>query len=127
MQITPLSTVSLSGWDLALKLEGFRADNSHKFRAAAHSVGRLRRSGIIKNPTAKKVKVGISSSGNAANEFAKLTVNTNVELVVFTDTLSPSEMIERLWDWSHVRVEVIDDPDETGSHAKARRCAVKAF
>jgi cystathionine beta-synthase len=127
MQTTPLSTVSFAGWELALKLEGHCPNNSHKSRAAVHAVGRLRRAGFIRGSFATKKTLVISSSGNAANEVAKLTINTNVELVVFTDTLSPAEMIERLQGWPHVRVEIINDPDETGSHAKARRRAVKAF
>ena len=127
MRSTPMSIIDFAGWKLALKLEGFSSSNSHKARAAERTVARLRRAGLIKGPVAQRVVLVMSSSGNAANEIAKRTVGTNVDLFIYTDVLSPREMIARLELWPHARVVIIDEPDASGSHARARKRELRAF
>lgn len=127
MKSTPIGEIAFGGWNLALKLEGFDVNRSHKARAAAHAIARLRQSGFIRELGAEKVKLVISSSGNAAHEIAKLTAGTNVELQVFTDVLSPIELADRLKGWPHARVVVIDEPDASGSHATARKRALREY
>lgn len=127
MSPTPMSIIDFAGWKMALKLEGFTSSNSHKARAAERTVARLRRAGLVKGPAAQRIVFVISSSGNAGYEIAKRTVGTNVQVVIFTDVLSPREMVERLQEWPHVRVIIIDEPDASGSHAHARKRELKAF
>jgi cysteine synthase len=73
------------------------------------------------------VELLISSSGNAAYSVAFLTLGTNAKVHVFTDKLSPPEMVERLLALPHVTVRVIDEPDATGSHARARKKALQDY
>jgi cysteine synthase A len=116
-----------AGWPVWLKLEMDTPSGSHKWRAASKAVSRLLRQGIIGHPALPSIMLVISSSGNAAYAVALLIAGTNARLVVFTDALSPHEMVDRLRSLSHVTVVVIDEPDETGSHVKARKLAVRTF
>lgn len=123
---TPLRFLPLNGWRIALKLEG-AFGGSHKDRAARAVLKRLFRDGKIPGTRGEPRVLVISSSGNAAYALAVQSVGLDVVLVVFTDTLSPTEMADRLRQFSHVRVIVINEPDATGSHAKARAKAVEKF
>ncbi|HWA09492.1 MAG TPA: pyridoxal-phosphate dependent enzyme [Opitutaceae bacterium] len=124
---SPIKVVNYGGWNIGLKIEGPSPDQSHKSRAAAHVVARLRWNGLIRGTVASKVQLVVSSSGNAANEIAKLTAGTNAKIRVFTDVLSATELIERLKAWPHVAVSVINEPDRSGSHAAARKRALDTY
>lgn len=52
---------------------------------------------------------------------------SNGKLIVVTDTLSPPEMIIRLRAFAHILVNVVDQPDATGSHAAARQKVVECL
>jgi cysteine synthase len=73
----------------------------------------------------------MSSSGNAAYAIAKAMkrfARKGSRLVVFTDVLSPAEMVERLQnDFDFVEVIVVNEPDASGSHAGARQQGVDAM
>lgn len=73
------------------------------------------------------VGIVMPSSGNAARAFAHCTTDSNVKLLVVTDVLSPWEQTESLTHYPHVDVEVINDPDETGSHVTARRRFISQY
>jgi len=63
----------------------------------------------------------LSSSGNMAVAFAAATADIPAfKLIVITDVLSSGHIIERLRAFEHVIVEVVDEPDATGSHIIAR-------
>lgn len=68
----------------------------------------------------------ISSSGNMALALATVTAGEiGFTLIVVTDVLSPPDLIEKLRSFPHVRVEIVDKPDETGSHIHARYARIE--
>lgn len=113
---TPIQPVILGDRLVLCKLEGENPSGSHKDRAARWLIECL--CGENKLPPGARLLV--SSSGNFARAVAHYTQDLGVELVVVTDVLSPPALIERLQEYRHTQVEVIDDPDETGSHLHAR-------
>ncbi len=120
---TPLEFVEFDGWWI-----GFKLENSHKIRAAKFVVEWLLQQGqVTRTKEAVAKKVAMSSSCNAADGVAMHLSGTNAELHVFTDVLTGLPMREKIDRWPQVRLHVIDEPDATGSHAKARQRAVRAF
>jgi N-(2-amino-2-carboxyethyl)-L-glutamate synthase len=124
--MTPLVHIAFEGWKVGLKLEGV-LQSSHKERAAAAVVESLRRCRIAGSRAQRTKKLVMSSSGNAAFAVAKAIAGMDINLVVFTDVLSPPEMADRLCRMPDVDVIIIDQPDSTGSHAKARKASVRAY
>jgi len=125
--LTPVSSLYVGGTPFFLKREDLTPSGSHKHRAAAGLIARWKYTGRVRAASAAAVHYVVSSSGNAAFALALQTVDTNVRLRVVTDTLSPSELIARLSGFCHVDVEVVDDPDASGSHVAARKRAVSRF
>ena len=116
--VTPLMELDLGpglGYVLA-KLEMYNPSGSHKDRPGRLITGALRHNGLLK-PGARLL---VPSSGNFAGSIAYHTATDRVEVVTITDVLSPVEFRDRLRNYPHVRVEVVNDPNETGSHLKAR-------
>jgi hypothetical protein len=69
----------------------------------------------------KKPLFLLNSSGNFGNGLAYHTQDDPIDLVVVTDVLSPVEARDALRAYRHVRLEVIGQPDESGSHLKVRQ------
>jgi cysteine synthase len=113
---------------LALFWPGYDSSSSHKDYPVRAWIDSPAGKAILKRG---RWVIVISSSGNAAYALAKRTkrfAERGGRLVVFSDVLSPPEMLERLTtDFTHVEVHIIDDPDASGSHAAARQRAVDAF
>lgn len=63
----------------------------------------------------------LSSSGQMASAFAVVTAGIpGFTLWVVTDRLSSPYLVDKLETFDHVHVDVVDQPDETGSHMQAR-------
>jgi cysteine synthase A len=122
---TPLVDLWFAGWPVKLKLEKDNPSGSHKYRPAEKLAQNLYHRGIIGN--GNETLFVMPSSGNAARAFAHCTVGMNVKLLVVTDVLSPREQPLSLTRYQHVEIEVINSPDETGSHVRARRAFIDAF
>jgi cysteine synthase A len=118
---TPLTEASLGGFPLLLKREEFTPSGSHKDRPTRLIAQSLRDGGKFRPVGGKKPLFLLSSSGNFGNGLAYHTQDDPIDLVVVTDVLSPVEARDALRAYHHVRLEVIDQPDESGSHLKARQ------
>jgi cysteine synthase A len=99
------------------KLENHNPTGSHKDRAAPFYVDALAATGRLRAGS----EILISSSGGYGRSLAQETLHRNVKLHVITDVLSSPGQIRSLANFPHVRVTVVDDPDETGSHLAARK------
>jgi cysteine synthase len=116
---TPLVRIDFGHGLIAwAKLEGLTEAQSHKIRAARAIVADMQARGQIGRVP---VRLLLSSSGRAAQAFAYATAGIDgVELIVISDVLSPSELLEELDRFPHVKKIIVDDPDRTGSHIGAR-------
>jgi len=109
---TSLKHLNCGGRACAIKMEKEFPPGSHK--------GRL---GIViaEHLIAKKCnEVLVSSSGNFADSVAFYTQGSGIRVRVVTDVLSSPSLINALRKYPHVEIILIDSPDETGSHLKAR-------
>jgi N-(2-amino-2-carboxyethyl)-L-glutamate synthase len=113
---TPIVELDTRTTPVLAKLEQFNPSGSHKYRAARFAVEALVRTGRLREGT----HLLVSSSGNFARAIAHCTVDLNIQLDIFTDVLSSVGQIRSLNAYTHVRTVVVDEPDTTGSHLKAR-------
>ena len=113
---TPIVAFETQTTSVLAKLEQCNPSGSHKDRPARLIIEALFRSGRL-SPDARLL---VSSSGNFARAIAYWTASSGVLVEVYTDVLSSAGQISSLWAFPHVRVNVIDEPDATGSHLKAR-------
>ena len=117
---TPLTEIELGGLPVLLKREEFTPSGSHKDRPTKLITDALRRNGKFRPVGGKKPQFVVPSSGNFGNGFAFHTQDDLIEVVVITDVLSSVESQETLRAYDHVQLDVVNQPDETGSHLKAR-------
>src|SRR6266404_2604746 len=110
--MTPIAEIMIGTMPLILKLEQYTPSGSHKDRFAQMIARHLRIRGVR--------QAFMLSSGNAGIGMAHHTQDDDLDLFVITDTLSPREFRDRLRDYRHVQLEVVDKPDEHGSHMAAR-------
>lgn len=109
---TSMKLVNLGNCSCAIKMEKEYAPGSHKGR-----LGMV----LAEQMKLKDVKnLLVSSSGNFAESVSFYTLGGGIEVTVVTDVLSSRKLISKLEKYSHVKTVVIDNPDETGSHLKAR-------
>lgn len=114
-----MADFSFGGSRVHAVLQRDTPSGSHKDHAGRFLVGDHRRKGIIRSNRLSRFVV--PSSGNFGHSFATHTRDDRVEVVIVTDVLSPKRLRERFkTDYDHVRVEVVDKPDETGSHMLER-------
>jgi N-(2-amino-2-carboxyethyl)-L-glutamate synthase len=98
------------------KLEQFNQTKSHKDRAARFLIDTFIRTGQLH----KGARHLVSSSGNFALSYAHYTNGLDVLIEFVTDKLSSQHLIDRVKAYPHVNTTIVDNPDETGSHLKAR-------
>ena len=124
---TPITEIALGSLPVLLKREEFVPSGSHKGRPTKFIADALRRNGKFYRVTGKKPQFVVPSSGNFGIGFAFHTQYDDIEVLVITDALSSVESREALRAYDHVRVEVVDQPDESGSHLKARMALLANF
>lgn len=115
---TPLLEIDLYGFPVAIKRESEQPSGSHKDRVARVKVAFLKEvfglGSTLKN-------LLLSSSGNTARAFATHIADLpGVVLHVVTDELSPAKHRAELSKFGNVRLHVVDNPDDSGSHLTAR-------
>lgn len=114
--MTPLIEFELVGSTLLAKREQYTPSGSHKYRAAQPIVESYRRTRQVSEIS----KLLVPSSGNFARAMAECTSDLHIPLLVVTDVLSPSALLTPLKSYPHVQLVIVDDPDPTGSHVRAR-------
>jgi cysteine synthase A len=123
--LTPLLKLDFGfGLNALAKFEGLTPAKSHKDRWAGEIVKAMVATGRIGQEPATLV---VPSSGRTAAAIALATEGLPVSVVVFTDVLSPSALRSELDAHPHVRTVVVNEPDATGSHLRARMRLVTAF
>lgn len=109
---TSLKYITIVGQVCAAKMEKEFPPGSHKGR-----LGKI----IAKQLQIKKIKKAlVSSSGNFALSVAFYTQGLGIQIRVVTDVLSSPSLIDTLKKYSHVKIILINKPDQTGSHLQAR-------
>jgi cysteine synthase len=91
---------------------------SHKDYAGRFIIEDMVRHGRIGN--CDRARLVVPSSGNFGHSIATYTRDSNVQVTIVSDVLSPKPLIDRFRDYDHVNVERVNSPDETGSHIRAR-------
>lgn len=124
---TPLTEAGLGSLSILLKREEFTPSGSHKGRPTKFIADVLRRNGKFRPVAGKKPQFIVPSSGNFGSGFAYHTQDDDIEVVIITDALSSHESQKALRAYGHVQVEVVNDPDESGSHLKARLALMAEF
>ena len=114
----PIVDLTLADRKIYARLEQQTASGSHKDYAGQFLIDSLRRQGRIGGR--RRERLIVPSSGNFGHSIATHTRDSNVEVQIVTDVLSPKKLIARFRDYDHVEVKVINSPDETGSHVRAR-------
>lgn len=109
---TPFVEIMIDSVPVMLKLESYTPPGSHKGRAA-----RLIANDLIAQAVRQAL---LLSSGNMADAMAYYTRDTDIELIVITDMLSPQEFHSKLRQYPHVDLRIVDCPDASGSHLAAR-------
>jgi cysteine synthase len=124
--VTPIIKLDFGfGLTAFAKLEGLTPAKSHKARWAGQIIASMRASGRIGRGPATLV---VPSSGRTAAAIALATRDVPaLRVVVFTDVLSPTSLRGELDGYAHVRTVVVNEPDATGSHLRARMRLVDAF
>jgi cysteine synthase len=124
---TPVRQLAVAGINLLLKLEEFFPSGSSKGRPAGLIADSLRRTGMFQSVGGQKPLFLAPSSGNFWRGFAHHTQNDSIEVLAVSDHLSPPELRVVPETFPHVRLKVIDNPDETGSHLRARLAWIADF
>ncbi len=118
-QRVPVADLLLGNRRVYARLERETPSGSHKDYAGRFIVEDKRRRGEIHQRRLSRFLV--PSSGNFGHSFATHTRDDHVKVVIVTDVLSPKPLRDRFRDdYNHVEVELVDDPDDTGSHMRAR-------
>jgi N-(2-amino-2-carboxyethyl)-L-glutamate synthase len=119
---TPMCPLAFGTHHVLAKLESVNPAGSHKSRAAAAVVQRLRSEGMLRPG---KTKLLVSSSGNFARAICTLTASDGITVNIVTDVLSSPRSRQILSAMPNARLYVVDDADGTGSHTAARLGAVR--
>jgi cystathionine beta-synthase len=117
---TPLTESTLGSLSILLKREEFNPSGSHKDRPTKLISSVMRHNGKFRPVGGKRPVFVVPSSGNFGHGFAYHTQDDDIEVVIITDVLSSPESQDTLRQYSHVTLEVVDHPDETGSHVEER-------
>lgn len=116
---SPIQEVAAGGRSVVCKLEKYNPSGSHKGHASRGIVEDLWARGVIRY--GQQTRLIVPSSGNFAVGMCDHALeHKGVELDVVTDTLSPHAFTERLRNYPRVQAHVVNNPDETGSHIRAR-------
>jgi cysteine synthase len=113
---TPIAVIDTGVIRARAKLEQFNVTRSHKDRAARFLIETMLCTGAIGAGT----ELVLSTSGNFGKAIAHYASQLGIAVQIVTDVLSSPSLIDELRDYSNARVMVINEPDSTGSHIKAR-------